>query len=418
MCRACLLFSEPLKIEVNSDSAILMNAETGAILFQKNAYTQYHPASITKVATALLALKKEHDALDNLLTAEADCLASITEEARKRSNYTLPAYWQIPGGTHIGLKKGEKMSLRDLLYGLLVVSGNDAANVISHHVSGSIPAFMDELNAYLKELGCKHTKFYNPHGLYHPEHLTCAYDMAIITQEALKIPVFREIVSSVRFKRPKTNMQEAVPLLQSNRLLRQGPYHYPKAIGVKTGYHSQAKHTLVAAAKQPDGRTLIAVMMHCKDRGGILKDAINLFEAAFNQPKIQRKLLKEGKQKFQLELLGGAQVLQTCLKESVTVEYYMAEDPNIKCFLTWKNLTLPVKKNQIVGELQLVDGLNETIKRVPLYAENDVEMTRSYWFKSLLLSAVKPGFGMVVFWMIVIGLAALAIYFRRFRLRP
>src|SRR6185437_6437502 len=143
---------------------------------------------------------------------------------------------------------GEEMPLKEYLYGMMVRSGNDAANVIAEYVSGSIPTFMQELNDYLKQIGCLNTTFCNPHGLHHPDHKTTAFDMALLTREAMKNPVFREIVSTVRHKRPKTNKRPAAVLVQTNRIIKSGTqYYYPKAIGVKTGYHSRAQNTLVAA---------------------------------------------------------------------------------------------------------------------------------------------------------------------------
>jgi D-alanyl-D-alanine carboxypeptidase (penicillin-binding protein 5/6) len=124
---------------------------------------------------------------------------------------------------------------------------------------------MTQLNDYVKRLGCTSTTFYNPHGLHHPKQQTTAYDLAVITQDALKNPVFREMVATVRYTRPKTNKQEPSTLVQTNRLLRTGPFYYPKAIGVKTGYYSLAGNNLVAAAKDGE-RTLIAVVLKANER--------------------------------------------------------------------------------------------------------------------------------------------------------
>ncbi len=122
----------------------------------------------------------------------------------------------------MGLKKGEVMSLRHLLYGAMLVSANDAANVIAKYVGGSVSEFMDELNGYLHSLGAEDTHFMNPHGLFHPEHQTTASDMALIASEAMRDPMFRKIVSTVHHTRPKTNKQEPTTMLQSNKLLKKG----------------------------------------------------------------------------------------------------------------------------------------------------------------------------------------------------
>lgn len=275
---SCYVIAEPLKFEIRGEAAILMNAQTGAILFD-------YPASTTKVATALYALKLRGQELEMSITAEQDSLVSMTQEAKRKSNYSAPSYWLEPDGMHIGIKKGEIFTLFTLLQGMLITSGNDAANVIAQALGPSIPTFMEGLNVYLKEIGCQKTYFRNPHGLHDSQHQSTAYDLATMTREALKDPVFCEIVSQTRFLRPKTNKQAATTLLQTNRLLRPGKFHYAKAIGVKIGYHTKAKKTFIGAARA-DGRTLIVVLMGYKDRNAIFEDAIKLFEAAFNQPKV------------------------------------------------------------------------------------------------------------------------------------
>lgn len=153
------LIAEPLALSVNAESALLINADTGAVLYEKNADTLRYPASVTKVATGLFALKMAGNNMDVKIAAEQDAIGSVTEEAHRRSNYTLPNYWLIPSASHIGIKKGEELSFRDLMYGLMVASGDDAANVIAMHVSGTVPDFMTALNAYLKEIGCKKRPF-------------------------------------------------------------------------------------------------------------------------------------------------------------------------------------------------------------------------------------------------------------------
>lgn len=364
----------PLSLSIHAESAILMNAETGTILYEKKAHKLQYPASVTKVATAAYALKLAEGNLDTVITAEQDSVASITEEALKRSNYTLPAYWLIPGGTHIGIKRGEELALRDLLYGLMLASGNDAANVIAQHLGGSVPDFVSSMNAYLKEIGCKSTLFQNPHGLYHPKHQTTAYDVAIMMKEALTDPTFNKIISTVTYTRPKTNKQEASTLLQSNKMVRKGKFHYPKALGGKTGYLSIASHTLVVAASH-EGRTLIAVLLKCKDREDIFKDAIKMFDTAFEQSKVQRTYLKAGPQKFVLVLDGASEPVKTYLKDDVSLEYYPAEEPQVKCLLVWTSTTPPIRRDQVVGELRLQTPDGKVLRTVSLLAHEDVSAT-------------------------------------------
>jgi D-alanyl-D-alanine carboxypeptidase (penicillin-binding protein 5/6) len=379
------LVAEPLKFDIRGESAILMNAGSGVILFEHDAYTPRYPASTTKVATALYALKQQGHDLDISIEAEQDSLATVSQKTKHKSNYTLPAYWLEPDGMHIGIKRGEILTLRDLLKGMLISSGNDAANVIAQALGPTIPTFMEGLNVYLQEIGCQHTHFCNPHGLHDPQHQTTAYDLALIAREALKHPVFCDIVSQARFMRPKTNKQAATTLLQTNRLIRPGKFYYSKAIGVKTGYHAKAKKTLVAAARA-DGRTLILVLLGYQDRNAIFEDAIKLFEAAFNQPKVQRIFLKEGPQSFTLELPKADRPVQTYLAEALSLEYYPAEDPQAKCLLYWHSVSLPISKDQQVGELHLVAADGTILKQVPLLAIENVKLNWPHSWLALLPS--------------------------------
>lgn len=375
-------FGQACSLEVNlaSEYAVLMNADTGAVLFEKDAHTPYYPASITKIATALYVLNKKENSLDEIATADQDAIGSITEEQKIKSNYKLPSYRMVVGGSHIGLKNGEQMSIKDLLYGLMLASGDDAANVLAKHLSGTIPAFMDELNLFIKELGLANTTFTNPHGLHHPQNQTTAYEMAILTKEALKNATFAQIVSTPRYSRPKTNKQDPIIWGQTNRLLRQGPYFYPKAIGVKTGSGFPALKSLVAAA-QHEGRTLIAVLMHCKDKDELYKDAITLFEAAFSEQKVQRTLLSGGRQKYALELEGSKPV-PSYIENSITIQFYPSEEPGIKAQIIWDKASLPIAEGSRIGEIQLLTSEGKLIKAIPLLAAEE----RSLWWWQKILN--------------------------------
>lgn len=377
------LYAEKLSVQIDSGAAILMNAKSGAILFEKNSHESGFPASITKIATTIYALKEKHAHLSTLIAAEQEAIASISVEAKKRSNYTTPSFWIEQASTHMGIKKGEEFTLKDLLGGVMIVSANDAANVVAQYVGGTIPNFMVGLNDYIKSLGCKNTHFTNPHGLHHPKHVTTPYDMAIITREAMKNVLFRELASATKFIRPKTNKQSSTVFLQKNRLLRKGKYYYSKAIGVKIGYTSKAHHTIVAAAKDGD-RELIAVLMKCDESGKVFQDAITLFDAAFNQAKVQKVVIKKGIQKFTYQPKDTEISLKTFTKEDLFLNFYPAEEPEVKCYLQWLALKLPIEKNQLVGEIQLKTPEGNLIQKVSLYAQEAAEETWMQWIKKNL----------------------------------
>lgn len=374
--------AEPLRLAVNAESAIVINADTGAILYQKNPHKLMYPASVTKISTALYALKNKGNQLDEIVTIEQEAIVSTTTDAKKRSNYSLPAYWLEPDSTHMGLKNGEKISFKDLLYGMLLVSANDASNSIAIYTSGSIPSFMEEVNQYLKSIGCKNTHFCNPNGLFHPKHQTTAYDLALMTKEALKDPTFTKIVSTVQYPRAKTNKQESTTLVQSNKLLRKGKTFYPKAIGVKTGYTSASGHTFVAAARQDD-RTLIAVLLKSKERNDMFNDAVKIFESAFNQTKVEKTYIKAGPQKFNLDVEGANKPLTSYTKEDLKLSFYPAEEPRVKCLLFWDSLTPPISKDQRIGLIKLTSQEGQLLAFAPLLAQEDAKTTWFYFLTHL-----------------------------------
>jgi D-alanyl-D-alanine carboxypeptidase (penicillin-binding protein 5/6) len=373
------LYSKQLEISLQAESAILINADTGAILYEKNAHTLRYPASTTKIATALYALQKAPDKLQKVLTADQDCIGSISEEAKRQSNYKKPSYWLVKDASHMGIKNGESFTLETLLYGLMVVSADDAANVIAKYIGGTIPKFMDDLNIYLKSIGCKKTHFNNPHGLYHPEHQTTAYDLSMMMKEALKNPKFREIIATTHYRRPKTEKQESTMMAQTNMLIRKGKYFYPKAIGGKTGYISAAGHNLVVAAKD-NNRTLIAVLMKCKERPTLFTDAIKLLDAAFNQPKVQKVVFKAGPQDFTLDIPGSATPVTTLLREDLNIEFYPSEEPKIKCLLYWHDLKLPIEKDQVVAEIKVQNESGNILESASLYSQ---EAVKKSWLTAL-----------------------------------
>ncbi len=385
---------EPLSFSGSAEKAILINGKTGVILFEKNMHTPAFPASITKIATALYVLNMCGDQLDVKLKATQDALASISPLAKKQSNYRNPPHWLETDGGHIGIKIGEELTLRDLLYAMLVCSANDAANVIAHHVGGTIPKFMTELNLFLKEVGCKHTHFLNPHGLHHPDHITTAYDQAIIAREAMKDPLFRIMVSTVSYTAAKTNLEFERTFKQTNRLLRDGAHYYPYSIGIKTGTTSAAGKPLIAAAEK-QGRELIAVVLETQ---GVKRyeDTIKLFETAFNQPKMRRALLPKGVQKLKSRVVGGRGWLKTALPNGLSYDFYPAEELPVKATVQWEIPPVPIEKGAIVGEVKVLDSKGNAVKSAPLLAAEKVKPTLFFQLKQSMKERRKVVFGIIV----------------------
>jgi len=240
-----------MDVAVTASVAVLMDAATGQVLYERNAHLAWPPASTTKIMTALVALGR----------APLDMPITIS-----------PAVSHFRKGTAVGLPEGARIPLRDLLYALLLASGNDAALAIADGVAGSVPAFVDRMNEEAWQLGATATHFTSPHGLYDRAHYSTAYDLALITRAAMQNPSFRAIVQTrawtfaVHGKRPRR-------LVNHNRLLAR----YPGADGVKTGYVHQSGQTLVASATH-HGIRLIAVVLHSRDVYG---DAARLLDFGF-----------------------------------------------------------------------------------------------------------------------------------------
>ena len=241
---------------VQAESAILINARTGSVIYEKNADTRRSPASLTKVMTCILGL--EEKGLDSIFNI------SMAAAATEYSD--------------LGMKGGEKMRSGELMRGMMMESDNGAAVVVAQNVSGNILKFADRMNAKAKELGCRKTHFSNPHGLTAKWHYTTARDMAKIAAYAMKNPDFRNIVSSkssvIHWASPSGKTYKAD---NTNRLLS----FYTGANGIKTGWTSAAKGCLAASAKRNDIE-LIAIVLKSPDGDSRFADARSMLDYGFS----------------------------------------------------------------------------------------------------------------------------------------
>lgn len=250
---------------ISAKGAILLEQHSGRVLYEKNAHTPMRIASITKIMTAILAI--ESGKLDDTVTISNK--AAGTEGS---SLYLLP---------------GEKVKLNDLVYGLMLRSGNDAAVAIAEHVAGSLDSFIIMMNKKAKELGMKQTVFANPHGLDdHENHYSTAYDMALLTRYAMNNETYAKISGTKSYTANSLSKHGTVTWRNKNRLLTQ---LYPYSTGGKTGYTQRAKRTLVSTASK-DGLNLIAVTIN--DRND-WKDHMRLFDQAFSEYKFVKIVSKD-----------------------------------------------------------------------------------------------------------------------------
>lgn len=364
------LFSFDIKL--NATSAILMNATTGAILYEKNSHIKSYPASTTKIATVLYVIEQKGEEVEKVISILPEWLITVPKAVKIAENYTLPAHLLEPDGSHFFLKKEEKISLLNLLYGSMLKSGNDAANALAFSTSKTINDFIEGLNQYLQNLGCKSTNFLNPHGLHHPDHYTTAYDMALITKRALEMPIFCEIVNTVTFIRSQTNKQPEKEIRTTNQLLRKDrKFYYDKAFGIKTGYTKDAGPTMVAAARNND-RTVIAVLFGYINPLDRYRDAILLFDTVFNEEKIRRCLYRTIDTEFIKKIPGSIAELRAGIHKDVYIDYYPSETPKLTSELIWEKKSPPIYFNESVGKISVEDSISNWKMEIPLYATNNV----------------------------------------------
>lgn len=328
---------------LSAQSAVLMDAASGQILYAHHADTPLPMASTTKIMTALCALELAN--IRDVITVDS---AAVGVE-----------------GSSVYLKEGEEMSLLDLLYALLLASANDAAAAIAIGTAGSIEAFADYMNDKAAELHLAHTAFENPHGLDSQHHYTTAHDLAIIAKEALSHPLLRTIVSTNQIRLAQTNLSEGRTLVNHNKLLRM----YDGAIGVKTGYTKRSGRCLVSAAER-DGLTLIAVTLNAPDDW---QDHIRLLDAGFSA--YQSKLLCDSDSFRELvPVIGGKEdyvVVQNASTVRLTMPY---DDIEIHTRIELPRFLYPtVSKGDVIGQLIFWtdangDGQEETLATVDLCA--------------------------------------------------
>lgn len=252
---------------VSARAAILMEAETGTILYAKNVHEHLYPASTTKILTAYIA--RQNSSMDEVVEYSAEAINSIV-------------WWD---DSNIGIKIGESITMEQSLYGLLVGSGNECGNAIGEHISGSIEAFVALMNETAKNLGCADSHFVTTNGKHDDNHYTCAYDMALIAQRFFSDELLCRMSDTADYVIPQspTLSRELIPH-SKNKLFQGKEYAYEYLVGSKTGYTSLARQNLVSCA-QKDGMKLICVVM-CDESPMQFTDTIELFNYGFDQFKI------------------------------------------------------------------------------------------------------------------------------------
>jgi D-alanyl-D-alanine carboxypeptidase/D-alanyl-D-alanine carboxypeptidase (penicillin-binding protein 5/6) len=247
--------------EITAQAAILMEADTGAILYAKNIHEELYPASTTKIMTCLLAV--ENASLSDTITFSNDAVFSVPT-----------------GGSNIGMDVGQSITLEQALYGIMVGSANEVANAVGEHVSGSISDFIDLMNRRAKELGCTNTHFANTNGLQDDNHYTSAYDLALISKAFFNNELLCKVGNTPRYHFTATDTQPDDFYLNNKHKLINGEISYEGIIGGKTGYTDLARETLVTCAEK-DGMRLICVVF-MEESPAQFTDTTTLFDYGFN----------------------------------------------------------------------------------------------------------------------------------------
>ncbi len=245
------------EVGVSAGQAILIDGETGKVLFEKSVDEKAYPASTTKIMTALITLE----------TLEKH--SSPIEQKIK-----VPQIAEGVEGSSLYLKAGEEISIKDLLYGLMLVSGNDAAVALAEIIGGSQENFVKMMNEKAEEIGCDNTNFVNPNGLFDENHYTTVRDMAAIAYEAMKNPTFREIAATKTWKAQRED-SDYITFYNKNKTV----HEFDGGSGIKIGYTKSSGRTLVASAQRGE-KSVICVVMSAPDW---FNDAYRLMEYGFNQ---------------------------------------------------------------------------------------------------------------------------------------
>lgn len=364
-----------------SEADILIDAKTGNILYENDAYEKLYPASTTKLMTAILTL--ENCQLTDTVTVERSALNGIP------ASYTIAA-----------LQAGETLTVEQLLNVLLIPSANDAANVLACHIAGSVDNFSVMMNEKAAEIGCKNTHFLNPSGIHNDEHYSTAYDMALIGKYAYQFEEIKQIVTKTKYSLPDLPNGTARNFKATNTLINSSSeYYYEYATGLKTGYTDKAKSCIVATAKKDDIELICVVLGGGKTETGKCQrelDCINLFEYGFNNYEYceictQNEMLDKSNITNLPDTLQNTNLVY---EDSLNLLTNINNYNSIKTNISWNsNLELPIYKNNVVGTITYT--IDNVDYKVNLLAANDILPEKSGFISKLFYILI--GFLILIF---------------------
>lgn len=329
--------------EISAEAAVVLDWNSGRILYARNPHLPLPMASTTKIMTALLALEK--GSLTDVVVTSA------------RAAQT--------GGSSIWLEEGEKKTLEELLYGLMLRSGNDAAVAIAEHISGSVESFAQLMTRRAKELGAQNTVFQNPHGLHHPEHYTTTYDLALLSAHAMGLKEFRRIIAtpSVLISWPSHPWDRC--LYNQNKLFEL----YPGAEGIKTGWTTPAGRCFIGAARQGN-RRLVSVVL---DAPQMWEDTVLLLDFGFRNFNYTCLVHQGQYLKSAAVAKGVSEKVKVTAAESFYYPLKEKEEEKVTYrYLLREPYKAPLRKDERIGEVEICLG-KEVVGVIDLLAGQDVK---------------------------------------------
>ena len=403
----------PSTFEVDAEGALLVNLDTGDRLYSKNTDNRLYPASLTKLMTALVLYESTEDPDSEIITI---------------SEYAIKSLEGTDSSTG-GLKIGEELTVRQMLYVLLLSSANEGANDIAEHVAGSVEDFVLLMNEKAAKLGMSGTHFANAHGLHDHEHYTTVDDMYILAKTVLDIPLLKEVCYSTKYKLEATNKSKARNYTTTNLMLlnngqkcsaekyKNQAYYYKYARGLKTGYTDPAGRCLISTATT-NGYTYLCILMNSPvydDVGKKIRiefgDTKALYEWAFNEFEY-RSVLQSGEiiSEVPVELSWDTDYVSAAPNTDFSAIIPKAADSTTLSYeVKWYKDTYdaPIKKGDVLGECDILYG-GEALGTVSLVATQDVERNALLYMGRGIKNFFSSVFGSVPF-LIIVGLLAAAI---------
>lgn len=345
---------DPNTVPVYSPYVTVYCTDTGTFLYNQNANEKIYPASTTKILTAIVAIEN----------GDLDQEIEVSENA---------VYGIDPSSSHIALDVGEKLTLRDALYGLLLASGNDCAVAIAEAVGGSVEEFADMMNAKAEEIGCKDSHFTNPHGLFDEEHYTTVHDLSLLMAYAVKLDTFVEISSTVVHTIPKTNKQGKRELWNGHGMLKGKYAYYEPVICGKTGYITESGFNLVTYGAKNDIHLIVAIA-GSDQQSQDCADTQALMEFYFDNYKLTNVSIPEDASE-DIVLDEKTTVPTSVEAQEINLLLPKDNDPGEVSYETVpkEGLARPIEKGSQVGELTVKLG-DETLTTLPVIAEQSFQV--------------------------------------------